>query len=61
MSASLVQAVARIKRNVAQCLTEASIEEACGDAGHTWRRRKGDILVFLKSLPPQQNSWVNFG
>lgn len=39
MSANIVQAVARIKRNVAQCLTEASIVQACADVGYTWRER----------------------
>jgi Transposase DDE domain len=49
MSASIVQAVARIKRNVAQCLSEASIEQACRDAGYTWRER---------TLGPAQTIWA---
>jgi len=40
MSGSIVQAVARIKRNVAEFLTAASIVEACREAGHTWRERE---------------------
>jgi hypothetical protein len=40
MSCSIVQAVARIKRNVAEFLTAESIVEACRDAGHAWRERE---------------------
>ena len=40
MSRSIVQAVARIKRNVAEFLTAESIQQACRDAGHTWRERE---------------------
>jgi len=40
MSRSIVQAVARIKRNVAEFLTAASIVQACREAGHTWRERE---------------------
>jgi len=49
MSASIVHAVARIKRNVAQCLTEASIVEACREVGHIWRDR---------TLGPVQTVWA---
>ena len=49
MSASIVEAVARIKRNVAQCLTEASIEQACLEVGHSWRDR---------TLGPAQTVWA---
>ena len=49
MSASIVQAVARIKRHVAQCLTEASIVQACRDVGYTWRERE---------LGPAQTVWA---
>jgi hypothetical protein len=40
MSRSIVQAVARIKRNVAEFLTAESIAQACREAGHTWRERE---------------------
>jgi hypothetical protein len=40
MSGSIVEAVARIKRNVAEFLTAESIVAACRDAGHTWRERE---------------------
>jgi Transposase DDE domain len=40
MSSSIVQAVARIKRNVAEFLTAESIRQACREAGHTWRERE---------------------
>ena len=36
MSGSIVQAVARIKCNVAEFLTAESIRQACREAGHTW-------------------------
>lgn len=49
MSASIVEAVARIKRNVAQCLTEAEIVQACRELGHTWRERR---------LGPAQTVWA---
>ncbi len=35
MSGRIVQAVARIKRNVAEFLTAESIGQACRDARHT--------------------------
>jgi len=40
MSGSIVQAVARIKRNVAEFLTAESISQACRDSGHRWRERE---------------------
>jgi len=40
MSGSIVQAVARIKRNVSEFLTAESIRQACREAGHTWRERE---------------------
>ena len=40
MSGSIVQAVARIKRNVAEFLTAESIVEVCRESGHTWRERE---------------------
>lgn len=40
MSGSIVQAVARIKRNVAEILSAASIVQACRDVCHTWRERE---------------------
>jgi hypothetical protein len=39
MSASIVQAIARIKRNVAECLTASSIVEACHAVEYRWRER----------------------
>lgn len=49
MSASIVQAVALIKRNVALCLTEAAITQACRDVGYEWRER---------ALGPSQTVWA---
>ena len=40
MSGSIVQAVAQIKRNVAEFLTAESIVEACRETGHLWRERE---------------------
>jgi hypothetical protein len=40
MCANIVHAVARIQRNVAACLNEASIVQACRDVKHTWRDRQ---------------------
>jgi len=40
MSGSIVQAVARIKRNVAEFLTAESITAACRESGHRWRERE---------------------
>lgn len=40
MSGSIVQAVARIKRNVAEFLTAESIVAACRETGHRWRERE---------------------
>ena len=40
MSGSIVQAVARIKRNVAELLTAESIRQVCCDSGHIWRERE---------------------
>src|SRR5438105_2613406 len=49
MSASIVHAIERIKRNVAACLTEASIVQACRDLNYTWRER---------TLGPAQTVWA---
>jgi Transposase DDE domain len=49
MSASIVHAVARIKRNVAKFLTAESIVQACRDVHHTWRERE---------LGPAQTVWA---
>lgn len=49
MSASIVDAIARIKRNVAECLTAASIERACHEQRHCWRERE---------LGPAQTVWA---
>lgn len=49
MSSSIVQAVARIKRGVAECLTEASIVQACHDINYAWRER---------TLGPAQTVWA---
>lgn len=40
MCASIIQVIARIKRNVAQFLTAASIVQACRDVQYTWRERE---------------------
>ena len=40
MSGSILQAVARIKRNVAEVLSAESIEEVCRKVGHDWRQRR---------------------
>jgi hypothetical protein len=49
MSASIVEAIARIKRNVAECLTAASIVEVCHELQHCWRERE---------LGPAQTVWA---
>lgn len=49
MCASIIQAIARIKRNVSQCLTAASIVQACRDVQYTWRERE---------LGPAQTVWA---
>jgi hypothetical protein len=40
MAVSIVDAVATIKRSVAECLTIESIHQACRQVGHTWRERE---------------------
>jgi hypothetical protein len=40
MTLNIVEAVATIKRNVADCLTAKSIEQACRAVGHCWRQRE---------------------
>ena len=40
MAASIVEAIGRIKRNVAECLSARSIEEACRAVDHSWRERE---------------------
>ncbi|MCC7474890.1 MAG: hypothetical protein IT425_05805 [Pirellulales bacterium] len=51
MVLSIVDAVATIKRNVAECLTAESIQEACRQVGHAWRERElspaATIWAFL--------------
>ena len=49
MFASIVDAIARIKWNVAECLTADSIEEACRDQQYRWRERE---------LGPAQTVWA---
>jgi len=49
MSLSIVDAVATIKRSVAECLTAQSIHQACRQVGHTWRERE---------LGPAQTIWA---
>ena len=49
MSASIVQAVARIKHSVAEFLSASSIVQACRDVNHTWRERK---------LGPAETVWA---
>lgn len=49
MSASIVYAIAQIKRNVAECLTAASIAQACSEAHYRWRERE---------LGPAQTVWA---
>ena len=49
MSASIVQAVARIKRNVAQFLTASAIVQACRDVDYRWRQRE---------LGPAETVWA---
>jgi hypothetical protein len=39
MKASIVEAVAQIKRNVAEALSAEAIEDACRAARHSWRNR----------------------
>ena len=40
MTVSIVEAVATIKQNVANCLTATAIEQACQAANHQWRQRE---------------------
>ena len=40
MACSLVEAIGRIKRNVAECLSAESIAAACRESGHAWRERE---------------------
>jgi hypothetical protein len=40
MYGNILQAIARIKRNVAEFLTAESIEEVCCEVGHAWRERQ---------------------
>jgi hypothetical protein len=49
MALSIVDAVATIKRSVAECLTAESIHQACRQVGHTWRERE---------LGPAQTIWA---
>ncbi len=49
MMPSIVDAVATIKRGVAECLTAESIHQACRQVGHTWRERE---------LGPAQTIWA---
>ena len=49
MSPSIVDAVATIKRSVAECLTVESIDQACRQVGHTWREAE---------LGPAQTIWA---
>lgn len=49
MALSIVEAVATIKRSVAECLTAESIHQACHQVGHTWRERE---------LGPAQTIWA---
>jgi hypothetical protein len=49
MSASIVDAIARIKRNVAAYLTATSIVQACREVQHVWRERE---------LGPAQTVWA---
>ncbi len=49
MTLSIVDAVATIKRSVAECLTAESIHQACRQVGHTWRDRE---------LGPAQTIWA---
>lgn len=49
MTPSIVQAIARIKRNVAECLTASSIVEACHAVQYRWRERE---------LGPAETVWA---
>jgi hypothetical protein len=40
MHGNILQALARIKRNVAEFLTAESIEQVCREVGHVWRERQ---------------------
>src|SRR5688500_10025944 len=40
MAVNIVEAVATIKRSVANCLTPEAIEQACQAAKHEWRQRE---------------------
>lgn len=49
MALSIVDAVATIKRSVAECLTVESIHQACRQVSYTWRERE---------LGPAQTIWT---
>ena len=49
MRVSIIEAVARIKRNVAACLSESAIEAACAAVAYAWRERE---------LGPVQTVWT---
>ena len=54
MQSSILNAVARIKRSVAQCLSGAAITAACREANHVWRERElgpvPTLLAFLTQI-----------
>ena len=47
MVASVARALGRIKQDLAPHLDERTIERACRDAGHRWRKRKLDPVATI--------------
>lgn len=47
MAASVARALGRIKQDLAPHLDERTIERACRDAGHRWRKRKLDPVATI--------------
>jgi len=53
MNVSIVEAVARIKRNVAAALSDAAIEQACRRAQHSWRQREAGPAETVQAFLTQ--------
>lgn len=49
MRISIIEAIARIKRNVAACLSATAIESACRESAYSWRER---------TLGPTETVWT---
>jgi hypothetical protein len=53
MTVNIVDAVATIKRNVANCLTVQSIEQACHAEKHKWRQREVGPVATIHAFMTQ--------